>query len=235
MVNSESSMVNGEWAMGNADSRLVQENKQSAIVRFFAHLFSYLFHPLFIPIYVTWFLVFVHTTYFVGYGHGQKLFMLARMTLNMVFFPLITVLLLKGLGFIQSIFLRTQKDRIIPYIASGIFFFWAYLVFRKQPEVPSIMTVFTFAVFISSSAALIANIYFKISMHAIGMGGVIGLFLVIMRQDNFLMTVPLSIAFLLTGIVCTSRMIVSDHTPKEIYAGLVMGIVCQLVAAVMYL
>jgi 4TM region of DNA translocase FtsK/SpoIIIE len=235
MVNSQGSMVNGEWAMGNDKAVISQESKHPAIIRFFAHLFSYLFHPLFIPIYVTWFLVFVHTTYFVGYGHGQKLFMLARMTLNMVFFPLITVLLLKGLGFIQSIFLRTQKDRIIPYMASGIFFFWAYLVFRKQPEVPSIMTVFTFAVFLSSSAALIANIYFKISMHAIGMGGVIGLFLVIMRQDNFLMTVPLSIAFLLTGIVCTSRMIVSDHTPKEIYTGLVMGIVCQLVAAVMYL
>ncbi len=221
--------------MVNSEGSLTQEKEQPALIRFFAHFVSYLFHPLFIPVYITWFLVFVHTTYFVGYGPGQKLFMLARIALNMVFFPLVTVLLLKGLGFINSIFLRTQKDRIIPYIASGIFFFWAYLVFRNQPEVPSIMTVFTFAVFLSSSAALIANIYFKISMHAIGMGGVIGLFLVIMRQDNFLMTVPLTVAFLITGLVCTSRLIVSDHSTKEIYAGLVLGIVCQLVAAVMYL
>lgn len=228
-------MVNGQSSMVNNEGSLTQEKEQPAVIRFFAHFFSYLFHPLFIPLYVTWFLVFVHTNYFVGYGPGQKLFMLARIALNMVFFPLVTVLLLKGLGFINSIFLRTQKDRIIPYIASGIFFFWAYLVFRNQPEVPSIMTVFTFAVFLSSSAALIANIYFKISMHAIGMGGVVGLFVVIMRQDNFLMTVPLTIAFLLTGIVCTSRLIVSDHSTKEIYAGLVLGIVCQLVAAVMYL
>jgi hypothetical protein len=228
-------MVNGQSSMVNNEGSLTQEKEQPAVIRFFAHFFSYLFHPLFIPLYVTWFLVFVHTTYFVGYGPGQKLFMLARIALNMVFFPLVTVLLLKGLGFINSIFLRTQKDRIIPYIASGIFFFWAYLVFRNQPEVPSIMTVFTFAVFLSSSAALIANIYFKISMHAIGMGGVIGLFVVIMRQDNFLMTVPLTIAFLITGLVCTSRLIVSDHSTKEIYAGLVLGIACQLVAAVMYL
>lgn len=227
-------MVNSELAIDKKGG-LVQDNKQPAAVQFLAHFFSYLFHPLFIPLYVTWFLLFVHTRYFAGYGYGQKIFMLARIALNMVFFPLITVLLLKGLGFINSIFLRTQKDRIIPYIASGIFFFWAYLVFRNQPQVPSIMTVFTFAVFLSSSAALIANIYCKVSMHAIGMGGVIALFYVIMRQDNFLMTVPLSIAFLITGLVCTSRLIVSDHTTYEINAGLLIGIASQLVAAIIYL
>lgn len=227
-------MVNAEWPIKNAELS-VPENKQPAIIRFFAHLFSYLFHPLFIPLYVTWFLAFVHTSYFSGYSIQQKTWLLVRVSYTMIFFPLITVLLLKGLGFIQSIFLKTQKDRIIPYIASGIFFFWVYLVFRNQREIPSILTSFTFAVFISSSAALIANIYFKISMHAIGMGGVIGLFLMIMLQDMMLMTVPLSIAFLITGLVCTSRMIVSDHQPKEIYAGLLLGITCQLVAAAIYL
>lgn len=227
-------MTNGELSISK-EGEVIERNNQPVVVRFFAHFFSYIFHPLFIPLYVTWFLVFVHTSYFAGYGYGQKLFMLARIALNMVFFPLVTVLLLKGLGFISSVYLRTQKDRIIPYIASGIFFFWAYLVFRNQPEVPSILTSFTFAVFLSSSAALIANIYFKISMHAIGMGGVLGLFIIIMQQNDFLMTVPLSIAFLITGIVCTSRLIVSDHTAKEIFTGLLLGIICQLLAAGMYL
>jgi hypothetical protein len=40
---------------------------------------------------------------------------------------------------------------------------------------------------------------------------------------------------LLTGLVCTSRMIVSDHTPKEIYAGLLVGLVCQFVGAIVNL
>ena len=92
-----------------------------------------------------------------------------------------------------------------------------------------------FGVFISCSAALIANIYYKISMHAIGMGGLLGLFLVIAQQNTMLMTWPLSLAFLLTGLVCTSRMIVSDHRPKEIYAGLFVGFVCQVVGAVINL
>lgn len=227
-------MVNGELSIDKT-GEVVERDYYPAPVRFFAHLFSYIFHPLFIPLYVTFFLVFIHTTYFVGFGIKEKIWLLVRVSYTMIFFPLVTVLLLKGLGFIDSVFLKTQRDRIIPYIACGIFFFWTYLVFRNQPEIPTILTSFSFAVFISSSAALMANIYFKISMHAIGLGGVLGMFFVIMQQNNMLMTVPLSIAFLITGLVCTSRMIVSDHSPKEIYTGLALGIICQLVAAVMYL
>jgi hypothetical protein len=176
--------------------------------------------------------MFIHPTYFVGYGAQQKYWLLIRVSYTMVFFPIITVLLLKAIGFIDSVFLKTQKDRIIPYITCGIYFFWGYLVFRNQPNIPSILTVFTFAVFLSSSVALIANIYFKISMHAIGMGGVLGLFLVIMQSNSMLMTGPLSVALILTGMVCTARLLISNHSNKDIYMGLVVGIACQLVAAV---
>jgi len=208
---------------------------QPAVAKFFAHLFSYIFHPLFIPVYVTYFIAFVHPGYFSGYNAQQKIWIIIRVAYTMVFFPFITVLLLKAIGFSKSIFLKTQQERIIPYVACEIFFFWAYLVFRNQPEIPKILTAFTFGVFLSSSAALLANIRMKISMHAIGMGGLLGVFLVIMTQNNMLMTVPLLVALLLAGLVCTSRMIVSDHTQKEIYAGLLVGLACQLVAAIFIL
>lgn len=203
----------------------------SSLTRFFAHVLSYVFHPLFIPLYVTWFLAFVHPSYFSGFSVLGKKKILLLITINAFAFPAITVLLLKALGFIDSIFLKTQKDRIIPYIASGTFFFWTQYVLREQNYVPRILVAFMFGVFISSSAALIANIYYKISMHAIGMGGLAGLFLVIMQQNTMLMTWPLSLVILLAGLVCTSRMIVSDHRPKEIYMGLLVGLVCQFVGA----
>ena len=59
-----------------------------------------------------------------------------------------TVFLLKALGFIESLYLRSQKDRIIPYIASGIFYFWAYTVFRQQSHYPVVLTGFILGVFI---------------------------------------------------------------------------------------
>jgi hypothetical protein len=205
--------------------------KHSLIIKLLANFFSYLFHPIFIPLYVTWMLAFIHPNYFVGFSTMGKYKILLLVAINAFAFPLITVLLLKGLGFINSIFLRTQKDRIIPYIASMTFFFWTQYVLREQNFVPRILVAFMFGVFISSSAALIANIYHKISMHAIGMGGMLGLFLVVMQQNTMLMTGPLTFVLLTTGIVCTSRMIVSDHQPKEIYTGLMVGLICQFIGA----
>lgn len=206
--------------------------QHAGIVKFVAHVCSYIFHPLFIPVYITWFLTSIHPSYFSGFSTYQKHWLVLRVGYSMVFFPLITVLLLRALKFIDSFFLHTQKDRIIPYIACGIFYFWVYLVFKNQPNVPTVLTAFIFSVFLASSGALLANIYLKISMHAIGMGGVLGILLVVMYSNTMLTTLPFSIAFLLTGLVCTSRLILSSHQPKEIYIGLLLGIISQIIGAV---
>src|SRR6476620_6353056 len=145
-------------------------SRYPAAVRFTAHLVSYIFHPLFIPVIATWYLAFIQPGYFTGIAPREKLFIIIRVGYNTVFYPALTVLLLKALGFIDSVFLKTQRERIIPYVATNIFYFWMYLVFRNQPGVPSILTAFILGVFLASSVALLANIYFKISMHALGAG-----------------------------------------------------------------
>jgi len=205
------------------------------VIRAIAKLISYIFHPVFIPVYAIAFLLYVHPSYFSGFSAEQKNKTLIISILNLVFFPLISVALLKGLGFIDSIFLKTSKDRIIPYIACGIFFFWAYTVFRQQEQYPSILPAFVLGIFLASSIALIANIYLKISMHAIGAGGLLGLFLVIMRTNSMLMTWPLAAALLVSGLICSARLVLGDHNEKEIYLGLIVGIISQLIAAYMIL
>lgn len=211
-------------------------NEFSGINRFFAHLFSVLFHPLFIPFYVVAFLVHYHPSYFSGFNDNVKLKLLLTTALNTIFFPAFAILVMKGLGFIKSVFLRTQEDRIGPYLSSMIFYFWAARVFFKfQPELTPVLATFMTGVFLTTALGLIANIFYKISMHAIGCGGLVGIFIIIMNSNSMLMTWPLSIALLITGIVCTSRLILNNHTPKEIYMGLVVGLVCQFAAAIVML
>ena len=209
--------------------------EQPLLVRFFAHLLSYIFHPLFIPLYVSLFLLYVHPSYFAGYDLHDKFWLPLTVSYMTLFLPLFTVFLLKQLKFIDSVFLKTQKDRIIPYIICNIYYFWLFCVFKNHDNVPVILTSFIFGVFIVSSAALIANVYFKISMHAIAMGGMVALFLIILQQNTMLMTVPLCIALLIAGLVCTARLIVSDHQPRDIYAGLVIGAACQFISAFIFL
>jgi hypothetical protein len=228
-------MVNSELLTDNSIPS-DQKNARPFLIRIFAYFFSYVFHPLFIPFYAIVFLIFIHPSYYAGFSAYDKNNLLFNTALNTIFFPAFALLLMKGLGFVKSIFLRTQQDRIGPYLANMIFYFnVAWTFFKMTPQLSLIFPVFMTGVFLTTVAGLLSNIYFKISMHAMGVGGLIGLFLIIMNYNTMLMTWPLCIAFLIAGMVCTSRLVISDHSEKEIYWGLFAGIMCQFAAAIFIL
>ena len=204
-----------------------------SVASILAHFFSVVFHPLFIPFYVVAFLINYHPSYFSGFSFYTKFELLRSAAVNTILFPAFALLVMKGLGFVKSFFLHTQQDRIGPYLANMIFYFWmARVFFNFRPELTPVLATFMTGVFLTTAVALIANIFYKISMHAIGCGGMLGIFIIIMNSNSMLMTWPLSIALLITGIVCTSRLIVSNHTQKEIYMGLIVGLICQFAAAI---
>ncbi|MGZ8557620.1 MAG: hypothetical protein ACXWWC_04785 [Chitinophagaceae bacterium] len=202
---------------------------QNTVIRMIAKLISYIFHPLFVPVYIAWFLITVQPYLFASFTPTEKLITILRFFIMYSFFPLVTVLLAKGLGFLDSVFLKTQKERIIPYIACGIYYFWMCYVLRNQPQFSKEVVQLSMAIFIASSLGLLVNIYMKVSMHAISMG----ILLVFMSLLSFTQagsySVYMSVAFLIAGVVCTARFIVSDHTQKEIYAGLLTGGASQLI------
>ncbi|MES1223541.1 MAG: hypothetical protein ABUT20_49050 [Bacteroidota bacterium] len=216
----DTTMVYGRWS----------------VVSILAQLFSVIFHPLFIPFYIIAFLINYHPSYFSGFSFYTKFEILRSVFVNTILFPAFALLVMKGLGFVRSIMLHTQQDRIGPYLANMIFYFWmARVFFNFQPQLTPVLASFMTGVFLTTAIALMANIFYKISMHAIGCGGMLGIFIIIMNTNSMLMTWPLSIALLITGLVCTSRLIVSNHTQKEIYLGLLVGLVCQFGAAIVIL
>ena len=126
-------------------------------VRFIAQLISYIFHPLFVPVYIAWFLINEQPYLFASFTASDKILTIIRFFIMYSFFPLVTVLLAKGLGFLDSVYLRTQKERIIPYIACGIYYFWMCYVLRNQPQFSKEVVQLSMAIFLASSAQLIAR------------------------------------------------------------------------------
>jgi hypothetical protein len=193
-------------------------------------IISVVFHPLFVSVFMAAYLLFIHPSYFVGFSERAKWMKLLIVVNNNLFFPLVVVGLLRGLGFNKSILLKTQKERIVPYIASITFFFWSYYVFKHQPETPKILVGMCRGMFLSSAVALLLNNYFKISMHGIGIGGMIGLVVVSIWDTSQFMGLPMLIAFLIGGITITSRKIASDHSWFDLIAGVVIGFTFQFIS-----
>ena len=207
----------------------MQEVRFHPVVRLLAKIISFVFHPLFIPVYIWWFLIY-ESAIFPALNSWEKMLLVIRFAVMYTLFPLVTVLLAKGLGFIQSIYLKTPKDRIIPYVACGLYYFWMWYVLRNQPDTPVQLIQLTLGIFIASSLGLMANSYLKVSMHAIAVGVMAAFMLLFAFSADTNMGFYLSVALLIAGVVCTARLINADHHPLEIYLGFFIGIAGLLLA-----
>jgi hypothetical protein len=193
-----------------------------------AKIVSFIFHPLFAGVMMMIYITYLHPTIFIAVSEMGKFYKLLSFLVNNVMFPVLVVLLLRGLGFTKSIYLRNQKERIVPYVASIIFFFNSYNTFRNQADAPEILTGMCQGIFLASCLALILNNFSKISMHAIGMGGMLGLMMVIIFSGQAYDIWPVLLSIFLTGLVCSARLIVTDHTKEDLIIGLMVGILTQL-------
>ena len=203
--------------------------RQPLPIQLSAKFISYVFHPLFIPLYITYFIIQIRSYQLAGINDWINLRILLQVFVNCTFLPLASILLLRALNFIDSVFLRTQRDRIIPYIICMIFYFWNWYVFKNNHEIKDLVSV-NMAIFNASILGFLVNISMKVSMHAISVGVMTTFVALLAFSDSSSFSFYLSIAVLIAGIVCTSRLIVSDHSQKEIYYGFLIGILSQLAA-----
>ncbi len=200
------------------------------VLRFFGQLISYVFHPLFITSYVMGFLVFFHPSVFVGIDDHIRVLRFFHVFIFDALFPGFSVFLLWRLQFIPSIHLRTPKERILPYIIAMIFYWWTWNVFKNLTEIPPIVVHFSLGAFLALCGAWMCNIYFKISMHAVAVGGALMFFFLLSFNDDYASGLYLSVALLVTGLVCTARLLTGAHNLFQLYSGLFIGLLAQWVA-----
>jgi hypothetical protein len=206
------------------------ENPQPKIVQYIAHLLSYVFHPLFIPTYFFLYLMQVLPFEFVGITDWQlkmRLFSVAWLT---AFFPAFAVFLLWRLKLSDSIFLRTQKERIIHYVITMFFYWWMYYLSRNFTDQPVALKFFYLGIFVASAIGMTVNNFMKVSLHAMGIAGLATAIILVsvFYPVNNVIWVLLAVA--LVALVISARMVVSDHSKKELIVGLLIGVFTQVAA-----
>lgn len=199
------------------------------VVVFFAKLISYVFHPLFIPTYVFIFLIKYFPFEFPGITAKLLNLRVISVFWMTAFFPAFAVFLLWRLNFINNIFLRTQKERIIPFFISMFFYWWMFYLSRNFTDQPTVLKFFFFGIFISTAIGVIINNFIKISLHGLAMGGALMAIILFALYYHQNLGIAISITTMLTGIVASSRFIAGNHTNSEMYIGIGVGAFCQLV------
>jgi membrane-associated phospholipid phosphatase len=205
-------------------------NTKYRSVAWLAHLISFTFHPVFMPTIMAYAMYRFVPAYFAGISSKEYSFKyLLPIFIITAFFPIISVLIMKGLDFIKSIHLYDPKDRIIPLITSMVFYFWMYWVF-KNINAPFMLRVLTLGGFWGIIALFMVNIFYKVSMHTAGAGGMLGMLIVLMMLSPVSLTLPLFLGLIVAGIIGTARLLLGAHQPSEIWLGYILGIVVQVSA-----
>ncbi|HSC53917.1 MAG TPA: hypothetical protein VLC98_09865 [Phnomibacter sp.] len=195
-----------------------------------AQVISYLFHPLFIPILVVWLMLYQHPIHYLLTDGPIRLRLMAMTFINTLFLPGFVVFLLWRLKFIPNMYLESRKDRIIPLNVVLIFYFWAFYVGRNLDAIPVAMQQWLLGVFLGSCAAMFCNIFFKISLHTIAVGGAVFFFAQRMYHDPYWPAWWIIPVVLIAGLVGTARLLRNAHQQGELYAGYLVGAICQLAA-----
>jgi membrane-associated phospholipid phosphatase len=216
-------------------------------MRLSAKIISVIFHPLLVLTYMLLLLLIVNPYLFGVNSVGDKgsIRLILTVFFSTFLIPAFAIFMMWRLKLISSLHMSDKQDRIGPFIATGVFYLW---VFRSVMEDSNIPTAFIIAVLGTTMGLFICfliNLFFKISLHATGMGGLIGMVLIIMwlySYGSFTLHLPfigaseisinfvLILCILLAGIVGSSRLFLRAHTPRELYAGFALGLACQYMA-----
>ncbi len=209
-----------------------------------AYGISVIFHPLLIVTYILLIQLAINPYLFGKNSIQANHLLIVQMFIFSFVLPAFMVLMMKAIGLIDSLNMEDKQERVIPYIGTGIFYLWMYLSLHKNQHIPVAFTAAVLGSVLSLALIFFINIFTKISAHAAGVGGMVGMVLIMIRWFSYptftilwggnshqisVITI-LILVLIIAGLAGTARLILNAHTPKDLYAGFIVGFVTQFLA-----
>jgi membrane-associated phospholipid phosphatase len=131
---------------------------------------------------------------------------------------------MKRLGIIQSLSMEDKKDRLYPFLITGVFYLTTWFVFHNLQILELIAYIFVVAS-ILVFLALFINLFWKISIHAMSMGA-LSVFILWLTAVNLIVSPwPAYLIIILSGLVGYARLKLKSHNSTQIYVGYLTGVI----------
>jgi hypothetical protein len=189
---------------------------------------SFIFHPLFMTAFTAVVLHKLVPDEFLqlsspGFGRW-----IGELLMYTVLFPFASILLLRLSGLISNARMHEARDRILPLIATMIFYILAYCFFAYKHPAPVLLQ----SLLLGSSCAIvilfIVNLFYKVSVHTAAAAILPGMGILLILDHGVSITLPLVLALLIALFVGIIRWLLGAHTIGQIVLGYIIGISTQL-------
>lgn len=198
---------------------------------YMARIVSALTFPLLMPTYAV---VIIFTLSDMNRYEPSVLWMVGIATFGITaFLPFAGILLLYKLGKISNPALNERGERHIPFIITILSYISLTIYFHTLPT-PSWMQAFMLGAAVALAVAALINTKWKISGHAMGMGGLTALAFFLAFKGLLLSpgyAFPL-VMILVSGLTATSRLLLKRHTLAQVGAGFAWGFVAIYISMI---
>jgi hypothetical protein len=186
---------------------------------------SVVLHPAIVPSYIVA-VIFFFATALTPYDLQARLSLLGLVFLATFAVPAAGLLLSYRSGLVASLHLHERQARVGPFLLITAYYTVASFFFLyRLPSllyVPNILTAITFTI----TLVTLITFFFKISAHASGVGGMLGIFMAVQYlHPEAGLFYPILATILLLGALMSARLALRAHTPAELVAGAALGFV----------
>ena len=193
---------------------------------------SILLHPIFMPLlalYLT-----LQSIPSIGLAISPYLnFMYGIIISCTIVFPLLTIYFLIKSGKVSSLEISDHKERSLPLFRAVIWMLLGlYMLNNILFYAPIIKAEVIGAILIMLIAAIISK-FWKISLHLLGIGGIVGVFIALQIINGGVLYLLL-IFILLSGILGVARIDQKAHNHAQVYAGFLLGVCIELATLLIY-
>ena len=188
----------------------------------FAMALSIIFQPIFVPLYSLVILFNADTYITYAVQPEVKKFILLVTFLNTIILPIGVFYYFYRAKLIDSFHMHTAKERSLPFLTTIVFHMSTFYLFSKAP-MPSLFANLVLGAAFSVATAFVINLKWKVSIHMLGMGGIVGTIIgLILRYQVDAVQLVMALV-ILSGFVGYARLRLNAHTPLQVYIGFLLG------------
>lgn len=130
---------------------------------------------------------------------------------------------LKLQGIIKDYKLSRPKERLMPLLITGIIYAAGYYFVARFSIIPEFIQYFILSSTLLIILTMVITYKWKISIHMVGIGGLSGIVLALIKYHPINLHIYLYIIFLLSGIIGSIRLYLKEHIPLQVYLGYLLG------------
>lgn len=143
--------------------------------------------------------------------------------------PAVGSILLLNNGYMKTITMESIEERRLPFLFTTVFYSTGYYILNSVLSLPGPIKLILIGANISVIIALIINLRWKISIHMIGIGGIIGAMCGLSYRLMIDLRFEISLLILCAGAVGYARLKLKAHHPSQVYAGFLLGVLSELI------